>query len=87
MNVSNGAASARPAALRRRTTEQYITGGDAEEFMHKVVVCVKAGLTKAQLDATLAIHPTMAEEPALMRQYLFNNPLCISLNVADKIKH
>jgi glutathione reductase (NADPH) len=28
---------------------------------------VKAGLTKAQVDQTVAIHPTMAEELVLMR--------------------
>jgi glutathione reductase (NADPH) len=28
---------------------------------------VKAGLTKAQLDQTVALHPSMAEELVLMR--------------------
>ncbi|MGJ3629059.1 hypothetical protein AB5I41_23355 [Sphingomonas sp. MMS24-JH45] len=28
---------------------------------------MKAGLTKAQFDATVALHPTMAEELALLK--------------------
>ncbi len=30
-------------------------------------VAVKAGLTKAQFDETVALHPTMSEELVLMR--------------------
>ena len=45
----------------------HIIGPDAAEIMQTMAVCVKAGLTKAQLDATVAIHPTMAEELVLMR--------------------
>ena len=30
-------------------------------------IAVKAGLTKAQFDATVALHPSMAEELVLMR--------------------
>ena len=32
-----------------------------------VAVAVKAGLTKAQFDACVAIHPTMSEELVLLR--------------------
>ena len=42
-------------------------GPDAPEIMQAAAVAVKAGLTKADFDATTAIHPTMAEELVLMR--------------------
>jgi glutathione reductase (NADPH) len=45
----------------------HIIGPDAAEIMQALAICVKAGLTKAQLDATVAIHPTMAEELVLMK--------------------
>lgn len=45
----------------------HIIGSDAAEIMQALAICVKAGLTKAQFDATVAIHPTMAEELVLMR--------------------
>ena len=45
----------------------HLIGPDAAEIMQTMAVCVKAGLTKTQLDATVAIHPTMAEELVLMR--------------------
>ena len=45
----------------------HIIGPDAAEIMQALAICVKAGLTKAQFDATVAIHPTMAEEFVLMK--------------------
>jgi len=45
----------------------HIIGPDAAEIMQPLAIAVKAGLTKAQLDETVAIHPTMAEELVLMR--------------------
>lgn len=42
-------------------------GPEAPEIMQAAAVAVKAGLTKADFDATCAIHPTMAEELVLMR--------------------
>jgi glutathione reductase (NADPH) len=32
-----------------------------------VAICIKAGLTKAQFDDTVALHPTMSEELVLMK--------------------
>ncbi|MEO0500575.1 MAG: glutathione-disulfide reductase [Pseudomonadota bacterium] len=45
----------------------HMIGPDAPEIMQSLAIAVKAGLTKAQLDQTVAIHPTMAEELVLMR--------------------
>ena len=45
----------------------HLLGPDAPEIMQAAAVAVKAGLTKADFDATVAIHPTMAEELVLLR--------------------
>lgn len=45
----------------------HMIGPDAPEVMQMVAVAVKAGLTKAQFDDCIALHPTMAEELVLMR--------------------
>ncbi len=45
----------------------HIIGPDAAEIMQAMAVVVKCGLTKQQLDSTVAIHPTMAEELVLMK--------------------
>ncbi|MBL8648297.1 MAG: glutathione-disulfide reductase [Sphingosinicella sp.] len=45
----------------------HIIGPEAAEIMQPLAIAVKAGLTKAQLDETVAVHPTMAEELVLMR--------------------
>lgn len=45
----------------------HIIGPEAAEIMQSLAIAVKARLTKAELDATMAIHPTMAEELVLMR--------------------
>lgn len=45
----------------------HLIGPDAPEIMQACAIAVKAGLTKAQFDAAVAIHPTMAEELVLMR--------------------
>jgi glutathione reductase (NADPH) len=44
----------------------HIAGADAPEMIQLAAVAVKAGLTKAQWDATCAVHPTSAEELVLM---------------------
>jgi glutathione reductase (NADPH) len=54
-------------AATDRLVGAHMIGPDAPEIMQMLAVAVKAGLTKAQLDATVAIHPTMAEEWVLMR--------------------
>ncbi|WP_333604967.1 glutathione-disulfide reductase [Novosphingobium sp.] len=45
----------------------HMIGPDAPEIMQAAAVAVKAGLTKADFDATVAIHPTMAEELVLLK--------------------
>ncbi len=45
----------------------HLLGPDAAEVLQAAAIAVKAGLTKAQFDATVALHPSMAEELVLMR--------------------
>lgn len=45
----------------------HLLGPDAAEVLQGAAIAVKAGLTKAQFDATVALHPSMAEELVLMR--------------------
>ena len=45
----------------------HMIAPDAPEIMQAAAIAVKAGLTKADFDATVAIHPTMAEELVLMK--------------------
>ncbi|MGN6500206.1 MAG: glutathione-disulfide reductase [Tsuneonella sp.] len=45
----------------------HMIGPESAEIMQAAAVAVKAGLTKADFDATTAIHPTMAEELVLLR--------------------
>ena len=45
----------------------HMVGEDAPEIVQGMAIAVKAGLTKAQLDATIGIHPTAAEEFVTMR--------------------
>src|SRR5512138_516863 len=50
-----------------RVVGAHMIGPDAPEIMQVVAIAVKAGLTKAQFDQTVAIHPTMAEELVLLK--------------------
>jgi len=45
----------------------HMIGPDAPEILQALAIAVKAKLTKAQFDETVALHPTMAEELVLMR--------------------
>ena len=45
----------------------HMIGPDAPEILQAAAIAVKAKLKKADFDATLALHPTMAEELVLMR--------------------
>ena len=44
-----------------------MVGMDAGEIIQGIGIAVKCGATKAQFDATMAIHPTAAEEFVTMR--------------------
>ena len=46
----------------------HMVGVDAPEIIQGMAVALKCGATKAQLDATVGIHPTSAEEFVTMRQ-------------------
>jgi len=46
----------------------HIIGPDAGELIQIVGVAVKMGATKADFDATMAVHPTAAEELVTMRE-------------------
>jgi glutathione reductase (NADPH) len=45
----------------------HMIGPDSAEILQAAAVAVKAGLTKAQFDDTIALHPTMSEELVLMK--------------------
>ncbi len=45
----------------------HMIGPDAPEILQAAAIAVKARLTKADFDATVALHPSMAEELVLMR--------------------
>ena len=45
-----------------------IVGPDAGEMIQMVGIAVKMGATKADFDATMAVHPTAAEELVTMRE-------------------
>ena len=45
----------------------HMIGPDAPEILQAAAIAVKAGLRKEDFDATIALHPTMAEELVLMR--------------------
>lgn len=54
-------------AATDRVVGIHMIGPDAPEILQAAAVAVKAGLSKADFDATVALHPTMSEELVLMR--------------------
>jgi glutathione reductase (NADPH) len=50
-----------------RVVGLHMIGPDAPEILQAAAIAVKAGLTKAQFDDVVALHPSMAEELVLMR--------------------
>ena len=55
-------------AATDRVLGMHMVGADAGEVVQGFAVAVQAGLTKAQVDRTLGIHPTVAEEFVTMRE-------------------
>lgn len=51
-----------------RVLAVHMSGSDAPEIVQSLAVALSAGATKAQFDATIAMHPTAAEEFVLMRE-------------------
>jgi glutathione reductase (NADPH) len=45
----------------------HIIGPDAAEMIQVLGIAIKMGATKADFDATMAVHPTLAEELVTMR--------------------
>jgi len=54
-------------AANDRIVGIHMIAPEAPEIMQAAAIAVKAKLTKADFDATVAIHPTMAEELVLMK--------------------
>ena len=50
-----------------RVVGLHMIGPDSAEILQAAAIAVKAGLTKAQFDETVALHPTMAEELVLLK--------------------
>jgi glutathione reductase (NADPH) len=46
----------------------HIVGPDAPEIIQMAAIAMKMGVTKAQWDATCAVHPTLAEELVTLRE-------------------
>jgi glutathione reductase (NADPH) len=52
----------------QRVVGAHMIGPDAGEIIQGVAIAVKMGATKAQFDATIGIHPTVAEEFVTLRE-------------------
>jgi glutathione reductase (NADPH) len=52
----------------QRVLGAHMIGPDAGEIIQGIAIALKAGATKAQFDATIGIHPTIAEEFVTMRE-------------------
>ena len=55
-------------AATERVVGAHIVGPDAPEIIQGIGIAVKAGLNKADFDATVGIHPTMSEEFVTLRE-------------------
>jgi glutathione reductase (NADPH) len=55
-------------AASDRVVGCHIVGPDSPEMIQLAAIAVKAGLTKAQWDATVALHPSAAEELVTLRE-------------------
>ncbi|KAK0361310.1 hypothetical protein LTR94_023832, partial [Friedmanniomyces endolithicus] len=55
-------------ASSQRVVGVHIVGPESPEMIQLAAIAVKAGLTKAQWDATCAVHPTMAEELVTLKE-------------------
>jgi glutathione reductase (NADPH) len=52
----------------QRVVGAHMIGPDAGEIIQGLAIAVKLGATKAQFDATIGIHPTVAEEFVTLRE-------------------
>ena len=51
----------------------HMVGPDAGEIIQGFAVAAKAGLKKADFDATIGIHPTAAEEFVTLREIKYSS--------------
>lgn len=56
----------------------HLVGDDSGEMIQALGICVKAGLTKADFDATCAVHPTIAEEIVTLKPREVNKAVVVS---------
>jgi glutathione reductase (NADPH) len=56
------------AADSQKVVGVHMVGPDSPEIIQMAAIAVKMGATKAQWDATCAVHPTIAEEFVTMRE-------------------
>ena len=56
----------------QKVVGMHMVGPDAGELIQGFAVAVKAELTKPQFDATIGIHPTMAEEFVTLREVSYS---------------
>lgn len=56
------------AASSDRVAGAHMVGPEAAEVIQGIAIALKAGATKAMFDATLGIHPTLAEEFVTLRR-------------------
>ncbi|TVQ30833.1 MAG: glutathione-disulfide reductase [Wenzhouxiangella sp.] len=61
-------------AKSERVLGCHVVGPDAPEMLQGFAVAVRAGLTKADFDRTIGIHPTSAEELVTLRQPVDDQP-------------
>lgn len=55
-------------AASQKVVGCHILGPDAAEIVQMAAIAMRMGATKADFDATMAVHPTMAEELVTMRE-------------------
>jgi glutathione reductase (NADPH) len=54
-------------AASDRVVGAHLLGGESGEIIQALAIAIKMGATKRDLDATMAVHPTAAEELVTMR--------------------
>jgi glutathione reductase (NADPH) len=55
-------------AASDRVVGCHIVGPESPEMIQMAAIAIKMGSTKAQWDATCAVHPTLAEELVTLRE-------------------
>ncbi|RZL85548.1 MAG: hypothetical protein EOP82_32475, partial [Variovorax sp.] len=60
----------------------HLLGPEAAELIQLIAVAIRGGLTKSDFDATVAVHPTVAEELVTL-QMLLPAPTSISAATVD----